>query len=462
MLSVLTFLFIIIYTFAATVVSLNRYWQFQSAYYDFGVIDAAIWKVSRFQLPYVDHHSLGNGNVMIFASHLSPSVFLLSPLYWLTDKREVLLIAQSVLVGLSAIVSYFIAKGMIRNKLAIFALIVAFLGYVGLQNALISEFHDTTLSVLPLTVLFWAIFRKKWFLYFLMLVILLGLKESFAGLGVGIGIYLFFKGRKYLPFALSTTIISIIWGVLALKYIIPYFSEGIYLYSNTNFPGSPIDFIMAFFFPELKWKTVWYSFLTFGFLPIFNLGLLPAIMENFLERFVLSPFSSRWDLGLHYNAPLSPLMFVAALEVFKKLEGITPKKIISALAVFIILITLFLHRFTLRGPLGLFYNPVFYEQNQRVKYLEDFLKNVPTNGVIYTQNDLAGRLSHLNVKTFRDDYKVINPDYVVLNLTPGQTPNAFSPLRYESTKELKEQLLRDENYTVKKYGMELYIFSKKK
>lgn len=462
-LELLPVFFIVLYTFAAVTVSLNRYWQHQTGYYDFGVIDAAIWKVAHFQLPLVDHHDLGDENVSIFASHFSPSVFLLSPLYWLTDKREVLLIAQSVLAGLGAFVAWMIARRFLKSRLATFALIFAFLGYVGLQNGLISEFHDTALSVLPLMVIFWAILNKKWTLYFISLVVLLGLKESFAGLGVGIGIYILLKDRANVKIALLTILISLIWGYLALKIIIPYFSNGVYLYASSEIPGNPIDFIKAFFIPEMKWKTIFYSFATFGFLPLFNLAILPAILENFLERFVLSPFSSRWDLGLHYNVPLSPLMFMGALGVFQFLESrLKSQRLIFLLCFVMIFLTAFFHRFTLRGPLGLFYNPAFYQANQHSKYVNDFLEKVPKDGVIYTQNSLAGRLSHQNVKTFRKDYKTIDPDYVVLNLTPDQTPNSFSPMLYESTRDLKDQLLNDPSYTYEKYGAELYIFSKKR
>ncbi|MDD2822859.1 MAG: DUF2079 domain-containing protein [Candidatus Daviesbacteria bacterium] len=460
-LNYLTILFIVLYTFAAITVSLNRYWQHQTAYYDFGVIDSAIWKVAHFQLPIVDHHELGDKNVMIFASHFSPSVFLLSPLYWFTNRQEILLIAQSLLVGIGALIAYFLAKKTLKSNLAIFALIVAFLGYVGLQNALISEFHDTTLSVLPLMLIFLFIYQKKWIWYFIMLIILLGLKESFAGLGVGIGLYIYLKDRANKKIALLTILISLVWGYLALKVVIPYFSQGIYLYSSSNLPNNPISLINSFLFPDLKYKTMLYSFATFGFLPIFDITIIPAIFENFLERFVLSSFSSRWDLGMHYNSPLSPLLFIGALAIFKILENkFKHTKLVTLLALTIIFSNIVLHRFILRGPLGLFYNPDFYKQNEYSRYVDDFLKNIPKDGVIYTQNDLAGRLSHQNVKTFRPDYKVINPDYIVLNLTPGQTPNAFSPLRYDSVKNLKDQLLEDSNYTVQKYGEELYIFSK--
>ena len=373
-----------------------------------------------------------------------------------------MLFAQSFLVGVAAYIGFLIAKTRLKSSLAALALIVAFLGYVGLQNALISEFHDTTLSVLPLMVMFWAIYNKRWKTYLIALLILLGIKESFAGLGVGMGLYIFIRDRYDYKVALITILASLLWGYFALKVIIPYFSGGVYLYSNTELPQTIPETFLAFLFPELKWKTIWYTFLTFGFLPVFNIALLPAIFENFLERFVLAPFSSRWDLGLHYNAPLSPLMFMSSLEVLVWMQKRNLlKKAIPVIAIFIILTTVILHRFILRGPLGLFYNPAFYQQADGVKYMDDFLTKIPKEGIIYTQNDIAGRLAHYHVKTFQSDYTKINPDTVALNLTPGQNPNAFSPLREDTVTKLKDELILNKNYTLKKYGDELYIFTKK-
>jgi uncharacterized membrane protein len=443
----LTVFFIILYTTAATVVSLNRYWQYQSYYFDFGIFDRAIWQVAHFQLPLVDHFVLGDKAVISFADHFNPSVFLLSPLYWLTDKREILLVAQSVVVGLSALVAFFISKAHLKNKLATFSLIFAYLGYVGLQNALITDFHETTLLSLPLMILFWSIFNNRWRVYFPMLIIILGLKESFTGLGAMLGLFLLIRyKRKYLKQALFTISLSIVWALVAIKLIIPYFSQGVYIYSPV-ITGVSID-----------WNAVVFTLLTFGFLPLLDLSILPAIAENFFERFVLLPGKSK-GLAFHYNAPLSPLMFIGGLFAFQKLEK-RSFKIESIVALLIILTVFVLHRKVLNGPLGLFYNGAFYEQNQRVKYVDDFVAKFPQNGLIMTQNDLAVRLTHQDVKLLRRDYKSIDPDYVILNLTPGQNPNSFFPISFEDTVILKEELLRDNNYSLKKFAQDQYIFSK--
>ncbi len=461
-LEIVTIAFILLYTVAAIVVSLNRYWQYQSFYFDFGIYDTAIWAASRFQLPIVDHFGFGNVSRIIWADHFNPSIFLLSPLYWFTDKREVMLIAQALAVTISSFVGFLIARKYLKNKLAVLALVVAYLGYVGMQNALITEFHDSTIAVLPLMFVFWALFNKKWKIYFISLIILLGFKESFAGLGVALAAYLYF--RKEIKIAILTGLISIAWGYLAINVIIPYFSQGIYLYSPSQLPRNLADLIKAFIAPPLKDRTIFYSYLTFGFLPLFDLSLALSIFENFFERFILAPSATRFDLGFHYNAPLTPLLFIASMYAFSKMEASRHlKKIVTVYALGIIFTVIFLHRFILHGPLGLFYNSAYYNQSNGVRYVDSFLKSIPDHGVIMTQNDLALRLSHQkDVKLLRVEYQKINPDFVVLNLTPGGNANGYYPLTYNQAKTLKDELLHDSHYKVDKYADELYIFSKLK
>src|SRR3989344_3357598 len=92
----LSYLCTLLFMIAGVFVSLNRYWQYNVFYYDFGIFDSAIWSVSRFKPPIIDH--LAVGGKWIFADHFNPSIFLLSPLYWLTDRQEMILVVQAAVV----------------------------------------------------------------------------------------------------------------------------------------------------------------------------------------------------------------------------------------------------------------------------------------------------------------------------------------------------------------------------
>lgn len=455
----IVYLFFILYTLLALAVSLGRFWQFQSFYYDFGIFDSAIWKVSRFQLPIINHINFSGVDRIIFSDHFNPSIFLLSPLYWLTNRQEVLLVVQVLAVVSAAFIAYKMAKENLKSKVASFGLVVAFLGYVGMQNALISDFHEATIAVLVLMLIFWFVSKKQWLVYFISLVVLLGLKESFAGLGVGLGI-MFLIRRISWKVSLATILLSTLWGYVVIKYVIPYFSGGMYYFTPTSLPTNFSELVNDFIYPTIKVKTVFYTFATFGFLPLFDLSVLPAIFENFFERFVLSSYKGI-DLGMHYNATLSPLLFMGSLSVLKWIEKNKKTKIFAGLiGLIIIFIVLFLHRFTLRGPLGLGYNPVFYKQFEGSRYVREFLNEVPKDGLVMTQNDLAVRFTHGKLMLISLDYKKYNPDFVVLNLTAGQNPNSLYPLGYSGATSLKEMLIKDGNYQLKKYADELYLFTR--
>ncbi len=451
-------LFLIIsYGIIFSVISVNRYWQYEAHYLDFGIYDGAIWKVAHFQAPIVDK---GKNGQIIFADHFVPGLFLLSPLYWLTDRQEIMFIAQVFVVCLSAWVAYQIAKLRLNNKITITALIVAYLGFIGMQNALITEMHADVFGVLPLALVFWAIETKRWKQYFIFTFLLLSFKESYAGLVVGIGLYLLLRYKKmYATYALATIVIGALWGIITMGILIPGFNNGVYAYAPNHLRGLSAPMIVSRFFDEkLKRDTVFYTFSTFGFLPLFDVSVWPILFEHYLERFVLSTDRTRFDLGFHYNAILVPVLFISALNILEKIQKHVPKNIISIYSLGIIGWVLFFSRFIYHGPIDLFYNRAFYQQRKNLSYIDDFVKIFPKKGLVLTQNNLAPRLIHgPDVRIIRSNFIPLHPDYVILDLTPGQ--------RFIGTDELAEEIkdyyAANEAYTVTKVHDDQYLFKKR-
>jgi len=447
--------FILVYFTTASIVSVIRYWQFQNFYFDFGIFDRALWFAAHFMPPIVFHPNFHGVQKIIFADHFNPSMFLLTPLYFVTNKREIFLIFQALVVSLSALVGYKLSKMFIKNSFSRIGLIFCYLLFVGTQNALISDIHDSTLATLPLMISFWAIYKNKWKIFFVSVILILGFKESFAGLIIGLGIYLIWI--KHFRQGLITILLSILWFYLSTNFVIPYFSHNDYFYSSSS---NAIFTIKNIFTPFVKIKTLFYSFLSFGFLPILYPPLYPAIFENFFERFVTLS-DTRWGLGLHYSATLAPLFFVSCLHILRFLQKKLPSKVISLFGVSLIFLAIFLHRFFLHGPLGLIYNPAFYKSTSQTKYLDDFVSMIPKKGLIMTQNDISVRLTHYNVTLLDKNYKNIKPNIIALNLTPGQNPNVYFPLSLEDALKMKDELLIDNKYKMTKLGDYLFLFSKK-
>lgn len=446
------------YFIVFSVISVNRYWQYEVHYLDFGIYDEAIWKVANFKSPIVDK---GDNGKIIFADHFAPGMFLLSPLYWLTDRREIMFITQVLSVSLAAWVAYIIARSLLKNKIAVTALIISFLGFVGMQNALITELHEIVFAVLPLTLVFWAIERKRWKWYFGFLLLLLSFKESNAGLAIGVGLYLLLRYRKvYAKYAAGTVIIGLLWGIVTTMVIIPAFNESKYAYAPSFLQGQSLPQVASRFLDlKVKRETFAYTFATFGFLPFFDISIWPAVFEHYLERFVLTTDGTRFNMGFHYNSILVPILFMGALNVFQKLEKRVSGKIISLYSLAIIAGVIVISRFIYHGPIDLFYNRAFYEQSKNLTYIDDFVKIFPKSGLVLTQSNLAPRLTHgPDIRLIRSKFAALHPDYVILDLTPGQRFIGTDQLAVE----IKDYYLNDPDYTLSKVHNDQYLFSKRK
>lgn len=153
-----------IYIFAASLVSLNRYWQVNSFWYDFGILDTTIWKLSHFQLPYIEQLAPPKG-LIVWGDHFNPSIIIYAPIYWLTDRPEAILIAQTIAVGISGFIGYILVKKITQNIFISGALTISYLGFVGVQNALFTDIHNIVFSLPFLMLTFYAIWIKRWHIY---------------------------------------------------------------------------------------------------------------------------------------------------------------------------------------------------------------------------------------------------------------------------------------------------------
>lgn len=445
---------IVLFVAAGIAVSLNRYWQYDIWYYDYGIFARALWNASRFKLPVIDHFIVPGK--IIFADHFNPGVFLLTPLFWLFPYGEVLLVAQATIVGLSGYVLYIIGKTILKNNLMSGAVVVAYFSFTGLQNAVITEFHELTLAVLPIMMVFYAVATNKKKLFYIFLLLTLSFKESLFVFGVSLSIFLFFYNKGWRKHAFPTLCIALMWGILTTKFIMPAFS-GMQYYYTAEFPRTPGAIVQSLISPAIKLKTVILTFGSFLFLPLAYLPLLPIIFANLVSRF-LAPGSTRWDLGLHYSAEIAPTLAVSTLLALQIIKN-RWKSSASYICLTLVVASLFLYRFVLRGPFGLAYNPVFYAHTQNFRYLDELIKKVPENATVAAQNNLAPKfLRHAQVWILRENYKDNRPDYIVFDLREGQSPNNF--LGAKDINKILEDVVNNKQYRLLFNKNQQYIFKR--
>jgi len=452
---ILAYFFCFLFTAAGILVSLNRFWQYEVFYYDFGIFDQAIWNVSRLKAPIIDH--LVVSGKWIFADHFNPSIFLFSPLYWFTDKSEIILIAQAVVVGLSGLILYLIGLRILKSHFLSFSVLCCYLFFIGIQNAVISDFHEVTASTFFIALAFWGIIYKKKLLYFTMFFLTLGFKESNFLLGIGIGVFILLAQKEWRKIATATIIISIVWGLTSIYFIIPYFANGIYQYSHNT---SGTNYITVFFDDSIKRNTLLYTFYSFGFLPLFSPSFWALIFQDLFIRFAPQA-PTRWGLGLHYSAQLAVITTLSSIYAIKflKEKSIFFRKYIYLFALILIFNSFYLYHFVLHGPFALSYNKVFYAHSNDFEFLTKIIKKVPQNAVIMTQNNLASHFTHQKVWLLRSNYSDYNPDYILIDNRKGQSINNFfvSP---PNISDMIEKLKKEKKYKLIYYTKEQFLFKK--
>lgn len=450
-----------LYALGGIVLNLNKYWQYDTGHYDLGIFDSAIFKVSRFQLPIIEH--MVAGGRIIWADHFHPSILLLSPLYWFTDRPEIILIAQDILVGLSGIVLYKIGCYLLKNRFLSLSVVVAYFMFTGLQNAVLFDFHELTMSTVFIALTYWAFFTNRKKLFFLCFMITLGFKESFFLFGVGLSMFIFFYDKSWRKIAFLTGIFSAFYGLFTVGFLIPFFSGHEYQYGPGKFE-SIFELFGRLLLPVIKVKTLFWTMLSFLFLPLLALPLYPLIALHYTGRF-LNPFGERWDLGLHYNAEIAPTLAVATILGLVFLLHRLRKEYVYVAGVLLILVSVFLFRFVLHGPYGLLFNKAFYDQTKKFVFLDEMMKVVPkdTSVSVMAQNNLLGRFSHHEkIKLLSKDYKIHDIDYILFDLRAGQNPNNYLFLTEEQFHAIFKAVQKDKDYESVYAKGDQYVFRKKR
>jgi len=130
-------------------------------------------------------------------------------------------------------------------------------------------------------------------------------------------------------------------------------------------------------------------------------------------------------------------------------------------ALAIILIVLYFHRVKYHGAFGLAYNPIFYRHTAEMKFLQDFVNQIPSGKKVMTLNNLAPHLTHADTVMLLGDYKKLQPDIIALDVRPGQNPSNYWPVQ-ENYLQAFGGLASDPNYKLTKFSDTLLMFVKMK
>ncbi|MBI2596017.1 DUF2079 domain-containing protein [Candidatus Daviesbacteria bacterium] len=436
--------------------TIYRHLSFKSHAFDLGINVNTTYLYSQHLLPYSSlKHMLHP------ADHFGFILALLAPIYAVFPDPITLLIIQAGFVSFSAIFIYLIAQNKLQNNLFSFLITLAFLAYPGIQSAIDFDFHLATISILPLTLILYSWYFKKWRLYWVVLAFSLIFKDDIPLFIFGLGIYQIFAGERKTGFA--TSIFGLVSFYIIKFILMPFFWQGaseFYISSSVLPLSNPLEIpILLYYRPNLltdiifnspiKLHTLDYIYRSFAFLPLLSpLNWTTSFFHIFLRFSSIQPHF--WGTAFHYNANIAPFLAVSSILAVDKFR-LTNKA-------FPLLLIFFLSTGGLSGslsPQSIIWNSInLPAQNlKKFSYIVKSLKTIPKDAIVSAQSPLVPHLSNREkIYLFPEVY---DAQYVVLD-----SSLSHYPLNYpEFTKKL-DAFKKSKSWKLDLQTKTLYIFKR--
>lgn len=197
-----------------------RHYVLRSGAFDLGFFDQAVWLISQ---GHVAFSSLRG--IHVIADHASLILYPLALLYVVWADPHVLLAAQAAVLALGAYPVARLAMDAGLTQRQSLAIAGAYLMYPFVLTASLFDFHPETLAVPALLMAVLAAREDRRIAFCIWIAIALLCKEIIALTVAMMGLWLLlFERRKF--FGTTALVAGAIWFVVALKVIVPAFSEG--------------------------------------------------------------------------------------------------------------------------------------------------------------------------------------------------------------------------------------------
>lgn len=306
-----------------------RYADFDYTSWDLAIFTQAVNNYAHLRAPIAAVHGPGF-NVM--GDHFSPVLALLAPLFWIAQSPVMLLLAEAIAFGWSAVPITRLARERLGSRSGI-ALGIAYGLSAGLLEATVVDFHEIAFAVPLLAYSLVALAEERWRAAAWFAVPLLFVKEDLGFTVAAIGLLIAWRGARRIGLLLAGA--GVAGTLLAVFAIIPilapghryaYFSQ----YDSSGQTHNSVGSVWSALAPSrltrgflIKLRTL----LAFGASTAFTgwgssiaLIAVPTLGWRFI-----SAQSFYWGTSWHYGAVLMPIGFVAAIETCERLsrrEGI--------------------------------------------------------------------------------------------------------------------------------------------
>lgn len=379
----LSILLAIVASILYATLSLVRHMHFQSGAFDLGIFDQAVWQYAHFLYPFNTIKMR-----MILGDHLTLTLPILAPLYWIWPNAKMLLAFQAVWISFSSVAIYLYTRKRGFSGLESLILSFLYLFFFGIQFGVFFDFHPVILGVglLAWVLYFWESEKWKWFGVF---VVLLLLTQENMGLALfAVAITWFFQGKRR-KLAIMMGILGVVASAIAFK-TIPFFSNAGLEYIP-HLPTQPLQYITELFDDPQK-RQVWlYSFSWYSFIPLFSPGALLAYLSDVSQYFLTGPAYARmWSPFMHHRAILSVYLLIGTADVLLFLKN---RKIPTVWLTIIMLLVALVVNFHFHFAVDKLAKRDFWQQDSWIADNYAVMKHIPPTASLAAQQSLVPHVS---------------------------------------------------------------------
>jgi uncharacterized membrane protein len=310
---------VLLYTIVYSGFTFYRHYSFNSTGYDLAIQDQVVWNTAHGR-PFESSIEVRN----YLGDHIQPYLALLALFYLLIPSPYILLAFQSLVLALSALPLYHLAKRKFSSPTIALALVFCSLAYPPLGFLNRFDFHGEVIAVPLLIAACERLDAKDLKSAVLVIALALFAKEdiglTIAALGLAAALY----QKEYRRFGLITAFVSASYSLLAVLVIIPMFrgepSDTLARYQWLgDTPAKMVmtivlhpDFVLENIVEAQRITTLLQLLAPLAFLPLLSprylLPIVPALGYNFLARNFCQP-----TIYCQYMTPVIPFMITAGV-----------------------------------------------------------------------------------------------------------------------------------------------------
>jgi uncharacterized membrane protein len=314
----ITLLGVLAFTVWFGALSVARHQAFQTAGYDLGNADQALWNTAHGR-PLQFTNWVGKDDWFSqptrLGMHVEPIYFLIAPLYWLWDDVRALLILQALAVACGAIPAYRLARRLLHGEAAGALFALAYLAHPGLHSLVTSDFHAVALAAPFLLAAFDSLEQKRDLPFAVSATLAMMTKENVPLAVVGLGSWALIAQRRR-RVGIITILMASVWFVVAVFTVIPAHNalgRSPYLNRYQQMTGGAIVEYGISNLLDADARRYYVDYLLpLAGLPLLSpLAMLPAISD--LAANLLSDAPHMRDFGRQYVATLIPVATAAAV-----------------------------------------------------------------------------------------------------------------------------------------------------